>query len=108
MELSAKKHLIVAAAEANAASSSGRTRPDAKPSIGATYLQTGKQMAGKWGDGQQGIESSIETDRQMASLQADRRMDAATNGTQPFRHICELQDSGVLWHVKAIKERALL
>lgn len=52
-------------AEVNALSCHGETdrQRHRQPSRGVTYLQTDKQMAGKWVDGHKGKESSSQTDR---------------------------------------------
>lgn len=62
-----------------------------QPSRGTTYLQTDKQMAGKWID-RTTRQRVRDRERQMASLQSDRRVDKATNGTQSVRQIWKLED----------------
>ena len=55
-------------------------------------MQTDKQMAGKWVDGQKGKESSSQTDRKTDGELAGRQTDTMTNGMQPVRRIWKLEE----------------
>lgn len=69
-------------AEVNAQSSTGQTQREGqtdksfrRTSRGLTYLQTDKQMAGKWAAGQRGKESSSQTDRRTDGKLTRRQTD---------------------------------
>lgn len=59
---------------------------DRQPSRGATYLQTVKQMAGKWVDGQRSKESSSQTDRKTDGQLIGRQTDGQDDKWDAANH----------------------